>query len=206
MVDDDYMSLVSAFDLRGSNERKKEKRQTISTKYHIIKYTMFCLSPLLVPIWIVFVLSFIGTQGLISRYRVSKLLKQKHDTERDPLRRKSSFSDRYMDGNILAGALDVINLPGQEGDSPLKEAASTKQFDYHIEPGERLIKQSKPMAFDETTKRMYENLQQLEWERVWVYIRLFNAHGGIVCRQKVYEVDGGKATIQHFLDTTHLSL
>ncbi|OBZ83512.1 hypothetical protein A0J61_08441 [Choanephora cucurbitarum] len=215
LVDDDYISLVNSFDIRGPNYKKRENRQKMSTKYHIIRYALFCLSPILVPLWLTFVISFVGTQGLISRYRVSQLLREKHDSERDPLQRKPSFSDRYIDGNILAGALDAVNLPGEERDepgiaseegTPVPDKDRIRKFDYHLEPGKLLLKQSKPLAFDKTTKHMYDNLNQLEWERVWVYIRLFNAHGGIICRQKVYEVDGGKATIQHFLDTTHLSL
>ncbi|KAI8138550.1 putative serine esterase-domain-containing protein [Fennellomyces sp. T-0311] len=45
------------------------------------------------------------------------------------------------------------------------------------------------------------NLEALDWERVMVYIDGVNAHGSIVCRQGWLTNDGGRAVVQHLVDT-----
>jgi hypothetical protein len=213
------MSVVTGFDMRipGSKalQNKKDKRPL---KPIILKYVFYCLLPVLFPVFFVLAMSYIGVQGLVSRHRVSRLLHKQllvtNNCSQETLPRRSSEGDRYVNGEILAGALDAMNLPGEQDTPPLKHSSEQAKkpdpayddYYYKVEPAKTLLAQSKPLNFDDTTRRIHDNLRLLEWERVWAYLRAFNAHGSIVCRQKRFTTDGGQAIIQHFIDTTQLDL
>ncbi|KAK4517966.1 uncharacterized protein ATC70_001315 [Mucor velutinosus] len=227
-LDETYNSIITSFEKRLPNAPKSNKvgdldangkRKKKPLKPIILKYTFYCLLPILGPIFYILALSFIGFQGLVSRYRTSQILDQKkslitnnqNSTSEETLGRRSSEADRYMNGELLAGALDAVNLPGEQNSPPKKHSTSSdalnaKTYYYNVEPSKLLDESCKPLPFIDTTKRIHRNLRLLEWERVWVYIRAFNAHGSIVCRQKRFTTDSGIATIQHFLDTTQLGL
>ena len=228
-MDKTYNSIITSFESRLPNTGKDNKVSDLEAngkkkkkplKPIILKYAFYCVLPILGSVFVIFALLFVGFQGLVSRYRTSRLLDKKtalitnsssdNSTSKATLERRSSEADRYMNGEILAGALDAVNLPGEQ-DSPPKKQSTTYDFNdetyfYNVEPSKLLDESSKPLPFEESTKRIYNNLRLLEWEIVWVYIRAFNAHGSIVCRQKRFTTDGGIATIQHFLDTTQLDL
>lgn len=200
-------------DLDANGKRKKRPIKPI-----LLKYTFYLLIPILGPIFWTLALIVIGFQGLVSRYRTSRILDQKkllitnhHSASEETMGRRSSEADRYMNGELLAGALDAVNLPGEQDSPPKKQSTlsdllNTKTYYYNVEPSKLLDESCKPLPCIDTTKRIHKNLRLLEWERVWVYIRAFNAHGSIVCRQKRFTTDSGIATIQHFLDTTQLDL
>lgn len=143
---------------------------------------------------------------------------------------RASEGDRYFNGEILAGALDAVNLPGDESppiarsnslsvttnsnnnnttssDDTINEDTTKKDddTDYYcrVKPSKAVEEKSKILPFDQRTIQIQKNLKMLDWEIVWVYIRTFNAHGGIICRQNVHTTEAGEATIQHFIDTTH---
>lgn len=228
-LDETYNSIITSFETRLPNTGKGNKVSDLEAngkkkkkplKPIILKYAFYCVLPILGSVFAILALLFIGFQGLVSRYRTSQLLSKKallitnnssdNSTSKETLGRRSSEADRYMNGEILAGALDAVNLPGEQ-DSPPKKQSTTHDFNdetyfYNVEPSKLLDESSKPLPFEEPTKRIYNNLRLLEWEIVWVYIRAFNAHGSIVCRQKRFTTDSGIATIQHFLDTTQLDL
>lgn len=187
----------------------------------------------------IFALTMITSQGLISRYRVSKILSKKQNvhgsgTGQETINhRRASESERYVNGELLAGVLDAINLPGENrpsvqrtssqhtvhnsGSSSSSSSDESTEVDnsqkkindedyfYKVLPSKSVEKSAQPLPFDERVQQIQKNLKLLEWERAWVYLRVFNAHGSIICRQKVYRNDGGEATIQHFLDTTQFS-
>lgn len=165
---------------------------------------IYCLLVIFSPIYLLLIFSTIGIQGLMSRHRVSGLLSRQ---DLSLVESETTLEhDRYIDGDLLAGALDAVNLPG-DSSLPLKRSSSThttKEYYYKTVPGKCLKEKSKPLQFDETTYKIYKNLNLLEWQKVWVYIRAFNAHGSIVCREKRFTTDGGEATIKHFIDTTQL--
>ncbi|KAL7321091.1 hypothetical protein PS15m_000905 [Mucor circinelloides] len=225
-LDETYSSIITSFEQRLPNASRSNKvgdldangkKKKKPLKPIILKYTFYCLLPILGPIFYILALSFIGFQGLVSRYRTSQIMDKKkslitnnNSTSEETLGRRSSEADRYMNGELLAGALDAVNLPGEQDSPPKKQSTSDllnlKTYYYNVEPSKLLDESSKPLPFIDTTKRIHRNLRLLEWERVWVYIRAFNAHGSIVCRQKRFTTDSGIATIQHFLDTTQLDL
>lgn len=188
--------MITAFDVKAPNT-PKEKRPL---KPLLTKYLIYAALILLYPIFFLVAFSVIGTQGLISRYRVSKIL------SRNILDSESiSNQERFIDGDFLAGALDAVNLPGDSSPPPLKRSSSSTHTTKETAPGKCLVEKAKPLQLNEATKQIFKNLNLLQWEKVYVYIRAFNAHGTIVCREKRFTTDGGEATIKHFIDTTHLS-
>ncbi|KAI8391494.1 putative serine esterase-domain-containing protein [Radiomyces spectabilis] len=128
-LDNAYPSVVTAFDRRDPTMFKKTgARFRWNT---VLKIVFYILSPVLVILFILLVLSYIGYQGMISRYRVARILAaQKKDAstpllqthvkqKKDYRRRSSGFSDeadRMMEGNVLADALDAVNLPDRNDD------------------------------------------------------------------------------------------
>jgi hypothetical protein len=222
------MSVITAFDARIPGSKKKveddEKKNKRALKPLVVRCVFYCFLPVLFPIFFILAMSYIGVQGLVSRHRVSRLLHKQqllitNSNSEETLPRRSSEGDRYVNGEILAGALDAVNLPGEQDTPPLKHSTSNnhplsitksdtdyEDYYYKVEPAKTLKESSKPLNFDDKTKRIHDNLKLLEWERVWAYLRAFNAHGSIVCRQKRFTTDGGKAIIQHFIDTTQLDL
>jgi hypothetical protein len=166
----------------------------------------------LVPVFLVIAFTTIGIQGLISRFRVSKLLKfqQRPLINQAESGNHSSSNDELIESNLLADALDAINIPGEETPDISKDMHSHTLDDrthyYEVSPSPALKEISKQLNLDESICTTYKNLRLLEWERVWVYLSAFNAHGAIICRQNIHTTDDGIATIQHFLDTTQFSV
>ena len=50
-------------------------------------------------------------------------------------------------------------------------------------------------------REIQNNMNQLEWEKVMVYIDAMNAHGSIICRERLFTNDGGRAVVQHLVDS-----
>lgn len=211
------MSIITAFDVRSPDRQKKKSKDKKNP--NVTKYVFYLLFPVIAPFFFTFALSMISIQGIISRIRVHQLLHKKQALliTSDTSRRRSSVD--YVEGELLTGALDAINIPSDEGDrtptantsnnhesDSSDETLSSSSYYYNVEASKELEAIVKPLKFDDVTLRIHENLNLLGWERVYVYIKAMNAHASIVCRQKRFTNDGGKATIQHFIDTTHFKL
>lgn len=106
-------------------------------------------------------------------------------TERDEIMQQE-HGEAVDSSNILMGALDAANFPDQD------DSADKVQ-----KTGER----KKTKRRRDRTVLIREQLQQLEWERVLIYIRGWNAHASIVCRVKRFTNPQGRAAVQHFIDT-----
>lgn len=96
-----------------------------------------------------------------------------------------------------------VNEEAVDYDANLELIETTKKRSslYNVTPSERIAQVVQPMALSAHQIQMQKHLNQLEWERVLVYIRGFNAHASIVCRERRFVNDGGRAAIQHFVDT-----
>ncbi|KAG2193603.1 hypothetical protein INT47_012981 [Mucor saturninus] len=203
-LDKKYSSVITAYDIKAPGTPKEKQ----PLKPRLLKCLLYLFLAIISPFFFILAFSAIGIQGLISRYRVSGLLQSGGDMmpSVDSEHTTLNQDDRLMDGDLLAGALDAVNLPG-DSSPPLKHSNSysdQKSILCHS-PGKCLAEKAKPLPLDQTTLSIHKNLNLLDWEKVYVYIRAFNAHGSIVCREKRFTVDAGEATIQHFIDTTQLS-
>lgn len=59
-------------------------------------------------------------------------------------------------------------------------------------------------ALDENQLKIVQNLGLLSWDRVLLYINGVNAHATMICREKIYINDDGRASVKHFVDTIQL--
>lgn len=227
-VDTQYTSIITAIDKRDPTQpsqrqlEKRKKKKTFS-KARLIRATIIVLSPLL-PIFVLIALSYIGVQGLVSRLRVSRLLASAAlvvETNSHALHGQSEDSlmstvgdhpeaqhillDHKRDSEenaLLMDALDATNEPPQDA-SPA-ELHQTKDVHweslYNIKPSPE-VEPADSLGLTDDQHTMRDRLLRLEWQRVVVFIKGFNAHGSIVCRQKRFENSGGRALVQHFVDS-----
>jgi hypothetical protein len=191
-MDEKYSSILTSFDLR-DNEQIPKKKKNKSGETKAWRYLFFAASPILLPVFLVYAFFYVGIQGLISRHRVGYLLNR--PTIKDVEENQELHAHT---GEFITDVLDTFNLAGESDIS-----IDTKTYT-QVEPAKALTSESKVLVSDDTTRQIYNNLRRLDWERVWVYLNALNAHGSIVCRQKRFTTEGGKATIQHFIETTHL--
>lgn len=77
---------------------------------------------------------------------------------------------------------------------------------FNVLPSEALSFQVQVMQLCSDQMEIQKNLKQLNWEKVLVYISGFNAHASIVCREKRFINEGGRAVIQHFVDSLVIDL
>ncbi|KAI9255220.1 putative serine esterase-domain-containing protein [Phascolomyces articulosus] len=249
-LDTEYPSVVTAFDVRqhddkNKQEREKERRNQTAVA---IKFAILVFSPILFPILGTLAFTYIGTQGLVSRYRVSRILASSplllanvegstsandeketvedhpsHDENTRIKRSNSGGSTTSDDDNtllhhhhhhhhhkedpVLMDTLDAMDtIPNETNiDRSPQTTQHTKTKDrrslYNIEPSKTIRQTYSAMQLINEQFEIERNMQQLEWERVMVYIDTFNAHASIVCRAKRFTNTGGKAAIRHFVDS-----
>jgi hypothetical protein len=133
-IDQDYPSIVTGCDVLDKSKKAKEpRRQSMSAKLRrALFYTLF---PILFPVFFLFAFVYIGTQGILSRFRVSKLLKASLSSPigaNTSTLSTSTFSPpspappttaslsdksihRHQSAEILSGALDAININIDDG-------------------------------------------------------------------------------------------
>ncbi|KAJ8653534.1 hypothetical protein O0I10_010862 [Lichtheimia ornata] len=226
-VDSTYSSIITAFDLLQHDEDKNDdstmtatttrsvhpsKKRKRSKDGILVKCLLVIFSPLL-PVVALLAFLYIGSQGLMSRLRVARLLaassskKTQQLIQSETIRRssKSNHSTILEEENqeILVDTLDATNIPTNPSPAVNMHQETTKKRSslYNVMPSERITKVVQPMALSAHQIQIQKHLDQLEWERVLVYIRGFNAHASIVCRERRFVNDGGRAAIQHFVDT-----
>lgn len=73
--DDNFNSVVKSFDLRDPNVKYVPPKKPF-TSWTILKYVLFLLLPIIIPLWMTIALSVVLTQGTGSRIRVAKILRK----------------------------------------------------------------------------------------------------------------------------------
>ncbi|KAM3583644.1 hypothetical protein VKS41_003617 [Umbelopsis sp. WA50703] len=113
-----FKAVVVSFDLRDPKIKYVAPKKPF-TKWSILKYFLFALIPVLLPLWIVIALSVVSTQGLLSRFRVAKLIAK----EKSKLVAASKVVAKDEDGaaslttspTITAGSPDIESDDNGEG-------------------------------------------------------------------------------------------
>lgn len=216
-VDSTYSSIITAFDLLHDENKTSATRSIHSSKKGkrskdgiLVKCLLVLFSPLL-PVVAILALVYIGSQGLMSRLRVARLLaasssQNQQMIQSETIHRSQSHHSTILEEEnqeILVDTLDATNIPTDPNPAIKTHQETTKKRSslYNVTPSERIAQVVQPMALSAHQIQMQKHLNQLEWERVLVYIRGFNAHASIVCRERRFVNDGGRAAIQHFVDT-----
>lgn len=117
--------MITAYDIRDAKQHKSNRKPR-SVSETAIRYIIYALFPILLPIFIPLAATYIGSQSIISRIRVSRLLK---DNKPIDLSKDSSLFEEDHDEStmheirenvndtLLVGALDATNL----GETDVKE-------------------------------------------------------------------------------------
>jgi hypothetical protein len=162
------------------------------TRYILVSIAI----PILLPLWIILVLSTITVQGILSRRRVQKILaaKIKNDDYRDNIgiTRAASIEDEAVETamnikNLFTSSpTTTSDLNPFEHDTQVSEFTTSSQFP-HVK-----VCQAQCEAF--------ANLNKLKWEKIAVFLDAFNAHAAIVMRNRFQTQ--GKEIIKHFVEET----
>lgn len=117
--------MITAYDIRDAKQHKSNRKPRSASEI-AIRYIIYALFPILLPIFIPLAATYIGSQSIISRIRVSRLLK---DNKPIDLSKDSSLFEEDHDEStmheirenvndtLLVGALDATNL----GETDVKE-------------------------------------------------------------------------------------
>ncbi|KAI9489448.1 putative serine esterase-domain-containing protein [Zychaea mexicana] len=229
-LDSEYSSVITAFDARHPDkERHKNKKRRIKTG-SVIRLVLLLFSPILVPIFGILAFTYIGTQGLASRYRVARLLASDksgkemlqydeecghsysddtltHDKNNNNKRHHHHHNDHEEDP-ILVDTLDAGETIPNEANADKAPQTTQQQRDtkdhrslYNIEPSKALKTKHSAMHLAKEQFEIQMNMLQLEWERVLIYIDAMNAHASIVCRANRFVNSGGQAVVRQFVDS-----
>lgn len=86
------------------------------------------------------------------------------------------------------------------------------KYSHIMDLNEKWVQTFHSLPFDQNRQTILENLSKLEWIRLPIYVKFFNAHGAIIARSGVNEktAQTGLAALEfsgmlteHFLDTEH---
>ncbi|CAO3578427.1 unnamed protein product [Absidia cylindrospora] len=219
-IDQDYPSIVTGYDVADPS-KKETNRKRRSYLSRLRKIIFYLLVPVILPFIAAFGFVYIGIQGILSRFRVSKILKASllsltsestssslppttATTATSPSILTGTSMDKRSSTQVLSGTLDAMNMTPNLDDT-FEHTVTHQQGSWcNIMPSESLEKQSTDYQFDSRVLDIQKNLSQLPWQIVPVCLHSFNAHGSIICRQGIHTTYGGMAVIKHFLDTVPL--
>ncbi|KAI8099407.1 putative serine esterase-domain-containing protein [Halteromyces radiatus] len=208
-LDQDYKAIITGYDIADKSKKMKH-----SKKKYLWKAVFYVLAPIVFPIFALFAIIYIGSQGVISRYRVAKILNsslaisgvsKSSPTDHPAISSRSTSSDATIDQDnenpVLSGTLDAINISANVQD-PTEHLSPHRLGNWcNVIPSESLKKKYPEFKFDPCVMDIQKNLSQLPWQTVLVCIHSFNAHGSIICRQNIHTTPDGETVVRHFLDT-----
>ncbi|CAG8731580.1 7235_t:CDS:2, partial [Dentiscutata erythropus] len=176
---------------------------------NITKSILYCLLiGILLPLWIIIVLSTLTVQGLISRRRVAKILAARRVRDSNWNITSTPTRSNVIVSNIEEDAAEtVINIQNilthSISPSPTKQSPSNKI----VEPSTNTI-----MMTEFTTSSLFPRvpicgaqnisftyLNMLGWEKFVVIIDSLNSHASIIMRNKRFG-EKGKEVIKHFIE------
>jgi len=160
--------------------------------------------PILLPLWIILVLSTVTVQGMLSRRRVQKILASKI---KNPNKDNYSLSNHIgitvraasIEDEAVETAINITNFltPSPTTSSnlnPLENATQISEFTTSSQFTRVKVCQAQCEAF--------ANLNKLKWDKIAVFLDAFNAHAAIVVRNRFQTK--GKEIIKHFVEETFI--
>ncbi|KAG9290580.1 hypothetical protein G9A89_020950 [Geosiphon pyriformis] len=171
-----------------SKKDEQENEAFITKVFDVTKnLTVYSLIALVIPIWLVVILSTISVQGIISRRRVYKIIEnraKKGNNENNENRTLSALEIAASDleeGGIetLVNIKNILSL--SEDQSQATETFATSNNDAQI-PLFSVSPDFPRLQFMESQLKACENLNKLQFEKYTVYIDSINAHAAVVVR------------------------
>jgi Na+-translocating ferredoxin:NAD+ oxidoreductase RnfD subunit len=185
-------------------ERKQKVNATQKVKKVMRSMLVAVAIPILLPLWIILVLSTITVQGMLSRRRVQKIL---------AIKIKNSNNDDYSLSNHIGINVRAANIE----DEAVETAMNIKNFltpsptkTSNLNPFENATQiseftTSSQFSHVKVCKAQCEafvNLNKLRWDKIAVFLDAFNAHAAIVMRNRFQTT--GKEIIKHFVEETFI--
>ncbi|ORX44096.1 DUF676-domain-containing protein [Hesseltinella vesiculosa] len=198
-TDDKYPSIVT-----GISVVKDKKRKPVGPG----RFLLYMILPLLFPIVALVGLIGMTIQGLISRRRVARLFSrhEKHQLSTAEKKKKHRRNSALLSSLVL----DAVDLSLEPGTSvhhthlhhdPLSDTATASGAWTNVIPSAPVLKLAPPMEYDVWTKQIQTHLNLLPWQVIFVQLDVMNAHGGIICRQRIHTSSLGRKTLHHFVDS-----
>ncbi|OZJ05460.1 hypothetical protein BZG36_01665 [Bifiguratus adelaidae] len=207
--DQDYESVVTAF-----SKADPIPPEPIPTLRQITNKILFTTLVIFVfPLWFFVACSTITVQSLSSRVRVRKLLaKGLYSTRFITQRRPSTKEERaqeseshennqtsnVVDDTVLIPVLEAVNRPGQQ--EPETNQHTSPHTSFTPTRSQLADNSVTPLPLTQIQQDIARHLNRLGWNKYFVKIDAFNAHGAIVVRTRRFDHDQGKAVVQHFVD------
>ncbi|RIA96865.1 putative serine esterase-domain-containing protein [Glomus cerebriforme] len=192
------------------NEKQNSVIQNLTaTIKKIPRYMLVAIAiPILLPLWIIFILSTITVQGILSRRRVQKILAIKADNSRNDENYSLSGNIRInvraasLDEDAVEAAMNIKNF--LTPNSPTTPVSSSNP-----DPFENTFTSISMSEFTSSSQfpnvrvcqaqfEAFTNLNKLKWEKFAVCLNAFNAHAAIVVRNRFQTK--GKEIIKHFVE------
>ncbi|KAL0076606.1 putative serine esterase-domain-containing protein [Phycomyces blakesleeanus] len=205
--DEKYPALLTAVGV--NDPSKKEESKSSWSPW----YLLLVVTPVVVPVYLVFAFLFVGGQGLLSRRRAHQLLngkiliggtdlpvyKDEEEERHHATRSETILDEAFLD--VMEGAHFQDQQGGETQKSSEKNPQESNRVTYSISPTPELQSSVQPLDLTLVQQKIQENLSRLEWERIFVFIRGINAHASIVCRDQRFTQEDGECVVRHFVDT-----
>jgi hypothetical protein len=144
--DESFCTVVKSYDLRDPSVEYTPPKKPF-TKWTILKYVIFLLLPVLLPLWIIIAFSYVASQGLGSRIRVAGILRNaasKINDQSNNTKKIMPVEDSKVSPTVSLGSITDSTKAQQDGavdvvDKFVEEAVLVPALDGMNFPGEANI-------------------------------------------------------------------
>ncbi|CAI2188147.1 18572_t:CDS:2 [Funneliformis geosporum] len=175
-----------------------------NTAKKVLRYMLFGLTiPILLPLWIMFVLSTITVQGILSRRRVQKILASKAKNEVYSFNHAEiSVRATSLEEDAVETAMNIRNFLTPSSPTTTNPPHSPL-LPSNVNSLENFTTTSSafpPVHVCHDQREVFANLNRLTWKKFAVCLDAFNSHAAIVMRNRLQSK--GKDIIKHFVNET----
>ncbi|CAG8567307.1 13061_t:CDS:2 [Funneliformis mosseae] len=165
----------------------------------VARYLLVGLAiPIVLPLWIVFILSTITIQGILSRRRVQKILASKAKNEVYDSNHEISVRTTSLEEDAVEAAMNIRNFLTPSSPTTPNSANSLLPSINPLENFTTTSSEFPHVQLCNDQRKVFANLNQLTWEKYAVYLDAFNSHAAIVMRNSLQTK--GKEIIKHFVN------
>ncbi|GBC00406.1 hypothetical protein RclHR1_03850004 [Rhizophagus clarus] len=176
-----------------------------NTIKEVLRYLLVAVAtPILLPLWIIFVLSTITVQGIMSRRRVRKIsaMKTKNSNIDSSKDFGTAIGATSLEEDAVETALNIKNFLATSSPTTPKSLSNSKLFE-NTSTSASMSEFTTSLQFPrvrvcQAQCEAFSNLNKLKWEKYVVFLDAFNAHAAIVVRNRLHTK--GKEIIKHFVE------
>jgi len=172
----------------------------------VLRYMLVAIAlTIFLPLWVIFVLSTITVQGILSRRRVQKILAMKtKNSNNDDYSLSNQIPITSLEEDAVETAMNIKNFLTPSSPTTPKSPSNPNPFENSSTstPISEFTTSSQfpQICVCQAQYEAFANLNKLTWEKFAVYLDAFNAHAAIVMRNRLQTK--GKEIIKHFVEET----